>query len=124
MVAVLRVGGTPAHEHRACIGFREARFAEDGFFLNGRRLTVFGLNRHQLYPYAGIAMPDRVQRRDARILCEEFNCTMVRCSHYPQSPAFLDACDELGMLVFEKTPAGSTSATTRGRISWSPTWSR
>lgn len=76
MVAVLRVGGTPAHEHRACIGFREARFAEDGFFLNGRRLTVFGLNRHQLYPYAGIAMPDRVQRRDARILCEEFNCTM------------------------------------------------
>ena len=86
------------------IGFREASFQSDGFYLNGKRLQLFGLNRHQLYPYAGMAMPARVQRKDAEILKNEFNCNMVRCSHYPQSPAFLDACDELGLLVWEEAP--------------------
>ncbi|WP_086851088.1 glycoside hydrolase family 2 protein [Amycolatopsis kentuckyensis] len=85
-------------------GFRDARFTTDGFFLNGRRLKLFGLNRHQWYPFAGGAMPDRVQWRDAEILRRELNCTMVRCSHYPQSSAFLDACDELGLLVWEEIP--------------------
>ncbi|WP_260191931.1 glycoside hydrolase family 2 protein [Actinophytocola gossypii] len=104
VVATLRVDGTAVHDHVARIGFREARFENGGFHLNGRRLTLFGLNRHQIYPYTGMAMPDRVQRHDARILFEEFNCNMVRCAHYPQSTAFLDACDELGMLVFEEVP--------------------
>ncbi|WP_410616122.1 glycoside hydrolase family 2 protein [Amycolatopsis sp. lyj-109] len=85
-------------------GFRDARFTTDGFFLNGRRLKLFGLNRHQWYPFSGGALPDRVQRRDAEILRRELNCTMVRCSHYPQSSAFLDACDELGLLVWEEIP--------------------
>jgi beta-galactosidase len=87
----------------AC-GFRDASFQPDGFYLNGERLQLFGLNRHQLYPYAGMAMPGRVQRTDARILKQELNCNMVRCSHYPQSPHFLDACDELGLLVWEEAP--------------------
>ena len=51
-----------------------------------------------------MAMGARVQRKDAEILKNEFNCNMVRCSHYPQSPAFLDACDELGLLVWEEAP--------------------
>jgi beta-galactosidase len=85
-------------------GFRDARFTEDGFFLNGERLKLFGLNRHQLFPYTGMAMPARAQRRDAEILKTDFNCNMVRCSHYPQSPHFLDACDELGLLVWQETP--------------------
>lgn len=91
-------------ERTARIGFREAGFEVDGFYLNGDRLELFGLNRHQLFPWTGMAMPDRVQRRDAEILRTELNCTMVRCAHYPQSPAFLDACDELGLLVFEEIP--------------------
>src|SRR5262249_14686256 len=64
----------------------------------------FGLNRHQLFPYTGMAAPARLQRRDAEILRYELNCNMVRCSHYPQSPHFLDACDELGLMVWEELP--------------------
>ncbi len=102
--ATLAFPGVGSHALSRRIGFREASFQPDGFYLNGERLQLFGLNRHQLYPYAGMAMPARVQRADAQILKNELNCNMVRCSHYPQSPHFLDACDELGLLVWEEAP--------------------
>jgi beta-galactosidase len=86
------------------IGFREAKFTPEGFFLNGKHLKLRGLNRHQTFPFVGQAMPARVQRRDAWILKKELKCNIVRTSHYPQSPHFLDACDELGLLVLEETP--------------------
>jgi beta-galactosidase len=104
VTVTLDVGGLRAHQRSVRTGFRDARFTDEGFFLNGRRLKLFGVNRHQWYPYVGGAMPDRVQRRDAQILKDELNCNMVRCSHYPQSTAFLDACDELGILVWEEIP--------------------
>ncbi|MGH3422541.1 MAG: glycoside hydrolase family 2 protein, partial [Streptosporangiaceae bacterium] len=102
VVTTLLVDGRPRHEHRVRTGFREARFALDGFYLNGRRMTLLGVNRHQFFPFAGGAMPGRVQARDAEIIRRELNCTMVRCSHYQQSEAFFDACDELGLLAWEE----------------------
>ena len=104
VVVTLTRNGKWIHNYRVRTGFREARFDVDGFFLNGKRLQLFGLNRHEIYPYAGYAMPARTMRRDAEILKREFNVNVVRCSHYPQSPAFLDACDELGLMVWEETP--------------------
>jgi beta-galactosidase len=94
----------PPHIRRTRIGFREARFELDGFYLNGRRLQLFGLDRHELYPYLGYSAPRRLLCRDAEILRRHFNCNVVRCSHYPQSAAFLDACDELGLMVWEEIP--------------------
>jgi len=85
-------------------GFREAKFTPEGFFLNGKHLKLRGLNRHQTYPFVGQAMPARVQRRDAWVLRKELKCNIVRTSHYPQSPHFLDACDELGLMVLEEIP--------------------
>jgi beta-galactosidase len=96
------VPGTHAMSMRT--GFREARFEPGGFYLNGERLQIFGLNRHQLFPYTGMAMAARLQRRDAEILKHELNCNTVRGSHYPPSPHFLDACDELGLMVWEEPP--------------------
>src|SRR6266567_3923908 len=92
--------------HSVCVrtGFRQASFEPGGFYLNGKRLQIFGLNRHQLFPYTGMAMAARLQRRDAEILKYDLNCNMVRCSHYPPSPHFLDACDELGLMVWEEPP--------------------
>jgi beta-galactosidase len=83
---------------------REAKFTPDGFFLNGKPLKLRGLNRHQTFPYMGQAAPARMQKRDAWILRKELKCNMVRTSHYPQSPHFLDACDEYGLLVLEEIP--------------------
>jgi beta-galactosidase len=84
-------------------GFREAEFRSDGgFYLNGERIKLFGLNRHQTYPYIGAAAPARLQRQDADILKYQLACNVVRTSHYPQSPHFLDRCDEIGLLVFEE----------------------
>jgi beta-galactosidase len=86
------------------MGFREAAVKPDGFYLNGKKVMIRGLNRHQAFPYVGYAMPARVQRRDADILKFELSLNAVRTSHYPQSPHFLDRCDEIGLLVFEEIP--------------------
>jgi beta-galactosidase len=104
VVTALLVDGRLVDERRVRIGFREAAFTLDGFYLNGRRVKLLGVNRHQFFPFAGGAMPARVQARDAEIIRRELNCTMVRCSHYPQSEAFFDACDELGLLAWEEAP--------------------
>ena len=86
------------------IGFRKAQFTDHGFELNGQVIKLRGLDRHQTFPFVGQAMPGRVQRRDAQILRQDLKCNIVRTSHYPQSRHFLDACDELGLLVLEEIP--------------------
>jgi beta-galactosidase len=85
-------------------GFREAVFRDDGFYLNGEKINLRGLNRHQTYPYIGAAAPKRLQEKDADIIRYELGCNIVRTSHYPQSPHFLRRCDEIGLLVFEEIP--------------------
>ena len=85
-------------------GFRTAEFKADGFYLNGKKTFLRGLNRHQSYPYVGYAAPEALQREDARILKEELSCNAVRTSHYPQSQYFIDECDRLGLLVFTELP--------------------
>jgi len=86
------------------VGFRTAEFKEDGFYLNGKKTFLRGLNRHQCFPYMGYAAPEALQRQDARILKEELSCNAVRTSHYPQSHHFIDECDRLGLLVFMEIP--------------------
>ena len=102
-VSLLKVGRVlDVQEHK--IGFRTIEFKADGFYLNGVRTFLRGLNRHQCYPYVGYAAPERLQREDARILKEELGCVAVRTSHYPQSHYFIDECDRLGLLVFTEIP--------------------
>ncbi|WP_300369258.1 glycoside hydrolase family 2 TIM barrel-domain containing protein [Brachyspira sp.] len=86
------------------IGFRDVKFTEEGFFLNGEKIKLIGLNRHQSFPYVGYAMPKRVQKKDADILKFDLGLNIVRSSHYPASRHFLDRCDEIGLMVFEEIP--------------------
>ena len=102
-VRLLR-NGQPVDEDKRTIGFREASFTDHGFELNGKVIKLRGLDRHQTFPFVGQAMPARVQRRDALVLRQQLKCNIVRTSHYPQSRHFLDACDEIGLLVLEEIP--------------------
>lgn len=85
-------------------GFRDIVMNQDGFFLNGKKYKIRGLDRHQSYAYCGYAVPESVQRFDAEVLKNELCLNAVRTSHYPQSQHFIDACDELGLLVFTEIP--------------------
>ncbi|MDO4415861.1 MAG: glycoside hydrolase family 2 TIM barrel-domain containing protein [Erysipelotrichaceae bacterium] len=85
-------------------GFRTVTLTENDIVINGNPVFLRGLNRHQCYPYSGYAVPDALQVEDARILKEELGVNAVRTSHYPQSHAFIDACDRLGLLVFTEIP--------------------
>ena len=85
-------------------GFRDAVFKTDGFYLNGEKIKLRGLNRHQCWPYVGYAMPESMQKLDADILKKELGVNAVRTSHYPQSHHFIDRCDEIGLLVFTEIP--------------------
>ncbi len=96
--------GNVTDEKIVKMGFRKAEFKADGFYLNGRKIKLRGLNRHQSFPYVGYAMPESMQRLDADILKNELGVNAVRTSHYPQSHYFLDECDRLGLLVFTEMP--------------------
>ncbi|MDO5447820.1 MAG: glycoside hydrolase family 2 TIM barrel-domain containing protein [Prevotellaceae bacterium] len=87
------------------MGIRRAEFrGKDGFYLNGRPYhQLIGGNRHQDFAYVGNAMPNSQQWRDAKRL-KDAGMHIIRAAHYPQDPAFMDACDELGLFVIVPTP--------------------
>ena len=95
-------GETEEYENR--FAFREARFSNIGFYLNGKKTKLVGLNRHQGYPYMGYAASKSLQEDDALILKNELGVNVVRTSHYSQSEHFLNKCDEIGLLVVNEIP--------------------
>ncbi|WP_452231708.1 glycoside hydrolase family 2 protein [Lacinutrix sp. MEBiC02595] len=82
-------------------GIREFTFDnEHKLHINGGKTFLRGVNRHQEYPFIGYALSDNAQYRDAKKI-KDGGFDYVRLSHYPQSPAFMDACDELGLVVMD-----------------------
>jgi beta-galactosidase len=94
---------TPVDTFTERFGIRSILFNTNGFFLNGTNVKLFGVNRHQMYPYIGGALPDNGQRREA-LLLKTMGCNYIRLSHYPQAPAFMDALDSLGIMAWEEVP--------------------
>ena len=104
MTVTLRHQGQETDKRTLKVGFRDAEFRADGFYLNGKRIHLRGLNRHQSYPYIGYAAPAGMQRDEANYLKFTLGLNIVRTSHYPQSQHFIDRCDEVGLLVFTEIP--------------------
>lgn len=96
----LVAGGRMVDSEEMKIGIRQIEITKDGFKINGEKMYLRGVNRHQEYPYVGYALSNEAQYRDAyKIKSAGFD--YVRLSHYPQSSAFMDACDELGLLTLD-----------------------
>jgi len=82
----------------------DAQRRQPGFYLNGKKYhQLVGANRHQDFAYVGNAVPNSQQWRDAKRL-RDAGFTIIRTAHYPQDPAFMDACDELGLFIIVATP--------------------
>lgn len=96
-------GDTCIDDYETKIGFRWFEFKDDGFYLNGEKMELVGVNRHEQWPWLGRAANDKMQRADADLI-KETGFNAVRCSHYPQDPSFLERCDEIGLIVFEEAP--------------------
>ena len=98
--------GNPIDGYRRRIGIRSIEFkGEDGFWLNGKpyEAPLIGANRHQDFAIVGNAVPNSIHWRDAKKL-RDAGMKVIRNAHCPQDPAFMDACDELGLFVIVNTP--------------------
>ncbi len=90
-------------------GIRTVSFDSDkGFLLNGKPVKVRGACVHQDFGGVGVALTDNLQYYKIKKL-QEMGVNAYRCAHHAPSPALLDACDELGMLVMNETRLFGTS---------------
>lgn len=85
------------------IGIRRIGFDGNRFVINGEQTFLRGVNRHQEYPYVGYAISPQADYRDAKLI-KEAGFDYVRLSHYPHSPAFMAAADELGLVLLDALP--------------------
>ncbi|HXB30853.1 MAG TPA: beta-galactosidase GalA, partial [Puia sp.] len=107
--SVVLYGGKPADNVEQRFGIRTLRFdAAKGFFLNGKHIKVYGTNNHQDHAGIGSALPDYMQYYRIRLL-KNMGVNSCRTSHNPPTPAFLDACDSLGMLVLDENRSLNSS---------------
>lgn len=103
---VVYCDGKVCDETISRIGIRSIEFrGADGLYINGKPFEdkLMGVNRHQDYAYIGNAVPNNLQWLDVKKL-RDAGCRIIRSAHYPQDPAFMDACDELGMFIIVATP--------------------
>lgn len=84
------------------IGFRQIEKRGKEIFLNGDRLKLRGVNRHDIHPVSGRAVTHELVEQDVRMF-REANVNFIRTSHYPPRPDFLDLCDEYGIYVEDET---------------------
>lgn len=85
------------------IGFRKIEAKDRKILLNGEELYLQGVNRHEEHPDFGFSMPFQLMKKDLDII-KYLGCNMIRGSHYPNAPIFLDLMDQEGMLFWEEIP--------------------
>ena len=97
-------GGRLVDEQKETLGYRWFSFAEHGaFYLNGERLLLRGTHRHEEHAGYGSAMPNALHRQDIEMI-KDIGANFLRLGHYPQDPAVYEACNELGLIVWDELP--------------------
>jgi len=103
LVTEIQADGQVVGRYETPFGIRSAEFdAAKGLLLNGKPVKLKGTCNHQDHAGLGAALPDSVQYYRINKL-QEMGCNSLRTSHNPPTPELLDACDHLGMLVFDET---------------------
>jgi hypothetical protein len=101
------------------IGIRSLDWrAVGGFFLNGARYLLKGVDMHQEFAWVGMALPNSRYFEDVRLV-KNMGANAIRCAHYPRDPAFYDACDELGVLCEPELPTWGGGVSKYPDIFWS-----
>ena len=83
------------------VGFRSVEIRGTDLLVNGRRVVIRGVNRHDFDPATGRVVSRESMREDVMAM-KRAGFNAVRTSHYPNDPAFLDLTDELGLYVFDE----------------------
>ena len=83
------------------IGFRSIEVRDRSLLINGKRVLIKGVNRHDHHETKGKALDRETLRLDA-VTMKRFNINAVRTSHYPNDPYWLDLCDEVGLYVIDE----------------------
>lgn len=91
----------PGETILAKIGIKELVIKHSVLYLNGQKIKIRGVNRHDSHPLLGHATPVEHMLEDLYIM-KRHNVNAVRTSHYPNDPRFLEMCDELGFLVINE----------------------
>ena len=83
-------------------GFKYIEFTNnEGFFLNGRHIKIFGACHHHDHGALGAAFDKEAQRRQFKKL-KEMGVNSIRCSHNPPPSAWMDLCDEMGIMIVDE----------------------
>ncbi len=102
LLTCIRVDGEIVDEYRTVFGFREVRFdPERGFFINGEPLKIRGVCNHQDHAGVGTAIPDALQEWRL-VQMKRMGANALRTAHNPPTPALLDICDRLGIMVMDE----------------------
>lgn len=100
--ATLTIDGTVVDKVTETFGVRKTEWSgRSGFALNGRPFKILGNANHQDFAAVGVAVPDHLQWH--RVSSQKkWGSNGWRTAHNPPTPALLDACDELGYVVWDE----------------------
>lgn len=102
------------------VGFRRVEISPEGVvLLNGKRLIIRGVDRHEHHPEKGRAVPEDWMRQEI-LAMKRLNFNAVRTSHYPNDPTWYDLCDELGIYLVDE--ANLETHGLQGALSRDPQW--